>query len=298
MNILITGGTGFIGSALTQNLLSQGENVTLFCRNPEMAKKRFGSISTVTDLNTLNAKHQFDVIINLAGAPIFDKRWTEARKQILRDSRITLTHQLIAAIERMEIKPSLLISGSAIGIYGDQGDTILTEDSPAIPDFSQQLCADWEAAALAAETLGVRVGIIRTGLVLAHDGGLLQRMLLPFKLGLGGQLGSGKQWMSWIHREDWLAIAKAMIDDPTMQGIYNATAPTPAINLEFTRALAAAISRPALLPVPASLLKLLLGEMSLLVLGSQRVLPERLLEYGFTFKYPTLDRALLQALKP
>jgi uncharacterized protein (TIGR01777 family) len=235
-------------------------------------------------------------VINLAGAPIFDARWSDARKQIIRDSRINLTQQLVSGLAKMSTKPELLISGSAIGYYGDHGATILTEHSGVKEDFSQQLCADWENEAKKAEQFGIRVCLIRTGLVLGEEGGLLQRMSLPFKWCLGGRLGTGQQWMSWIHREDWIAIALKMIIDATMSGAYNATAPNPVTNSQFTKALADALNRPALLPVPAWLLKKLLGEMSELVLGSQRVFPERLLAAGFKFKYATLSSALTQLL--
>jgi len=196
----------------------------------------------------------------------------------------------------MAVKPELLISGSAIGYYGSQGDVILTEQSATIEDFSQQLCHDWENAALAAEQFGIRVCLMRTGLVIANGGGILQRMLPPFRLGLGGRLDDGKQWMSWIHRQDWIAIAQLMITDASMRGAYNATAPNPVTNSEFTQILAQHLNRPALLPVPAWLLKIALGKMSELVLGSQRVMPERLLATGFTFQYPDLNSALNEAL--
>lgn len=298
MHILITGGTGFLGSALVLQFLAQGAKVTLLSRDPEKAQRRFGNINVLKNLDELDHHATFDSVINLAGAPIFDARWSEARKKLLRDSRIQLTEQLIAAISRMTIKPKVLISGSAIGIYGDQGDTVLTEQSALKPDFAQQLCADWEAIAKSAENYAVRVCIIRTGLVLADGGGLLDRMLLPFKLGLGGRLGNGKQWMSWIHRQDWLAIVQKMIEDQTLHGVYNATAPSPVNNSEFTQSLAHLLNRPALLPVPAWLLKLALGEMSCLILGSQRVMPERLLSIGFNFEYPELETALKASLNP
>ena len=232
----------------------------------------------------------------MAGAPIFDLRWTEARKQLIRESRVNLTEQLVACMARMTVKPELLISGSAIGYYGDQGDTIMTEKSEVKQDFSQQLCLDWEQAAKKAEQLGVRVCLIRTGLVLG-DGGLLKRMLLPFQLGLGGRLGNGKQWMSWIHLQDWLSIAERMISDNSMSGVYNATAPNPVTNTEFTKVLAKTVNRPALFPLPAGLLTVLLGEMSSLVLGSQRVLPERLQTQGYRFQYTDLAAALVQIIK-
>ena len=298
MKILITGGTGFIGSALTRSLTEQGYEVTVLSRNPDSVEKICGpGIKALNNLNQLKPEDTFQAIINLAGAPIFDARWSDARKQIIRDSRIGLTRQLVASMARMTVKPELLISGSAIGYYGDQGDTVLTEQSATHKDFSEQLCTDWENEAKKAEQLGVRVCLIRTGLVLAEGGGLLKRMLLPFRLGLGGRLGDGQQWMSWIHRQDWIAIARLMITDSSMQGAYNATAPNPVTNSEFARTLAHCLNRPALLPVPAWLLKILLGEMSGLVLGSQRVMPERLLALGFRFQYTDLSSALNQVLR-
>jgi len=298
MKVLITGGTGFIGSALTRSLTEQGYEVTVLSRNPDSVEKICGpGIKALNNLNQLKPEDTFHTIINLAGAPIFDARWSDARKQIIRDSRIGLTRQLVASMARMAVKPELLISGSAIGYYGDQGDTVLTEQSPTNKDFSEQLCTDWENEAKKAEQLGVRVCLIRTGLVLAEGGGLLKRMLLPFRLGLGGRLGDGQQWMSWIHRQDWIAIARLMITDSSMQGAYNATAPNPVTNSEFARTLAHCLNRPALLPVPAWLLKILLGEMSGLVLGSQRVMPERLLALGFRFQYTDLSSALNQVLR-
>ncbi|MDD5321969.1 MAG: TIGR01777 family oxidoreductase [Methylococcales bacterium] len=295
MKVLITGGTGFIGSALVRSLVEQGFEVTVLSRSPGSVEKICGSgICALGNLDQLGAEDTYQVIINLAGAPIFGARWSDARKQVIRDSRIGLTERLIASIARMKVKPDLLISGSAVGYYGNQGDVVLTEQSATRNDFSHQLCADWEDAAKNAEQFGVRVCLIRTGLVLGEGGGILQRMVLPFRLGLGGRLGDGRQWMSWIHRQDWIAIAQTMITDSSMQGAYNATAPNPVTNREFTRVLAHCLKRPALFTVPAGLLKLLLGEMSELVLGSQRVLPERLLEQGFRFKYTDLSSALNQ----
>ena len=295
MNTLITGGTGFIGRALVNSLLKEGHKVTVLSRTPDSVNKIIGNkLTTLSNLDQLNSEHSFQVIINLAGAPIFDNHWSETRKKVIRDSRIKLTEQLLAYIERAGVKPELLISGSAIGYYGDQGNSVLNEASPVHPDFSQRLCADWESTAQQAERFGVRVCLIRTGLVLAYDGGLLQRMLRPFNLGLGGTLGNGQQWMSWIHRDDWISIAKTMINNQTMQGAYNATAPHPVTNSAFTKILAQHLKRPALLPLPAWLLKLLLGERSDLVLASQRVLPERLLAEGFSFQYPELLSALTE----
>lgn len=297
MKILITGGTGFIGSALTRSLVGQGGGVTVLSRNPDSVVSHCGpGVNALSNLKQIQPDDSYDVVINLAGAPIFGARWTDARKKIIRNSRIGLTEELVACMARMTNKPKLLISGSAIGYYGDQGDTLLTEGSAPVNDFSQNLCADWEAAAKKAEQFGVRVCLMRTGLVIGHGGGLLQRMLLPFRLGLGGRLGNGKQWMSWIHLQDWIRIAQSMITDSSMQGAYNATVPNPVTNGEFTNTLAHCLKRPALLPVPSYLLKILLGEMSQLILGSQRVIPERLLAQGFIFEYTDLAGALSQAL--
>lgn len=297
MRILITGGTGFIGSALVKTLIRHGHEVTVLSRTLSSIAKQCGpGVGELGSLRFLHPDDMFEAVINLAGAPIFDALWTEARKKVLRDSRIALTDQLVECFGRMTIKPKLLISGSAIGYYGDQGDTVLTEKSSAVRDFSHQLCADWEAAAFKAETFGIRVCAIRTGLVIGHGGGLLQRMQLPFRLCLGGRLGNGSQWMSWIHRQDWINIALRMLADESMSGAYNATAPNPVTNTEFTRTLARCLKRPAPFPVPAWLLRGLLGEMSELLLGSQRVLPGRLLEAGFQFQHPNLTEAIKQAL--
>lgn len=297
-NILITGGTGFLGSALINRWLNQGHQITVISRDPLAAMQQLGNqINAVSSFNLLPNTAQFDVIVNLAGAPIFGSRWSEARKQQIRDSRIALTNQLVAFIANLQHKPELLISGSAIGIYGNQGDTSLTEQSTGTADFSQQLCSDWEQAALQAESLGVRVCLIRTGLVLGNHGGLLQRMLPAFKLGLGGRLGDGLQWMSWIHLHDWLAIVNFCIDNQQLSGAFNATAPNPVRNQSFSQQLANQLHRPALLPMPSFVLKLLFGEMSELILGSQRVIPERLLENGFKFEYVELATALQQILQ-
>jgi uncharacterized protein len=296
-HILITGGTGFLGRALAGAWLEQGHNVTVLSRNPTAASRLLGpEIHTVSDLARIPKDHPFDAVVNLAGEPIFGGRWAEARKRQLRDSRICLTKRLIDFIASLPEKPEVLISGSAIGVYGDQGDTLLTENSGGKTCFSQQLCADWERTARQAEELGVRVCLIRTGLVLDNGGGLLQRMLPAFRLGLGGRLGDGRQWMSWIHRRDWLAVVHTLLNNPDLQGAFNATAPHPVTNLAFSDELAKQLHRPTLIPMPAALLRLLFGEMAELMLGSQRVMPARLQEQGFAFQFPTLETALRQIL--
>ncbi len=291
MNILITGGTGFLGLALSKRLLAKGHHLTLLTRRPDYAKQNLsGAIETISDIATLN--NHYSVVINLAGEPIINQRWTQKRKALIRSSRIGLTQQLLAQLKLLPDKPDLLISGSAIGYYGDQGDRELTEASKSGQDFSAQLCSDWENEALSAEQLGIRVCILRTGLVLGSDGGMLATLLPSFNLGLGGRLGSGQHWQSWIHKNDWLAIVETLLTDTTMRGCYNATAPNPVRQAEFASALAKRLHRPALIATPQWLLRGLLGEMADIILASQRVLPQRLQEHGFTFQYPDLERAL------
>ncbi|MBS3962997.1 MAG: TIGR01777 family oxidoreductase [Methylomonas sp.] len=297
-HILITGGTGFLGGALAHRLVKNHHRVSVFSRDADKVARAFGeSAQAYTSVDALPDAGGFSAIVNLAGAPMFDQRWSAQRKAVLRDSRIELTRRLVDWMDTSHDKPEVFISGSAIGIYGNQGDTLLDEASPANTDFAQQLCADWEQAARAAEALGVRVCRVRTGLVLGMNGGLLQRMLLPFRFGLGGRLGQGDQWMSWIHLIDWLRAVDTLIRDTRMNGAYNLTAPNPVRNAEFSATLARVLHRPQLLPLPEALLKPLLGEMAALVLGSQRVMPQRLLDAGFEFQQPQLEAALRQLLQ-
>lgn len=295
--ILITGGTGFLGRALAFYCLERQQAVAVLGRSGEKITRMFGQrVQAFSRIADLPDAGEFKAVINLAGAGMIDRRWSVARKRVLRDSRIGLTQDLVDWIAHSNGKPQVLISGSAIGVYGDQADAELSEQSPFKPDFAQTLCEDWETAALAAEQAGVRVCLLRTGLVLGREGGLLQRMLWPFRLGLGGRLGNGKQWMSWIHIDDWLAAVFCLLNNPGMQGAYNLTAPAPVTNRLFSETLAAILKRPLLLPLPAPLLKRLLGEMAGLVLGSQRVKPQRLLQQGFRFQFTGLDAALRDLL--
>ena len=297
-NILITGGSGFLGRALISHWLQAGHVITVLSRDPAKTQHLLGhEISCVSNLSAISNSSHFDAIVNLAGCPIFGGLWTDKRKQIIRASRVDLTHKLLAFVRELENKPEVLINGSAIGIYGEQADTELTEEfSSTSHDFACQLCLDWERAALEFEHLGIRVCLIRTGLVLDHDGGLLGQMLPSFKLGLGGRLGDGKQWMAWIHRQDWVAIADKLLMDSRLAGPFNATAPNPVTNAEFTRRLGIHLHRPTFLHLPALILKSLLGEMASLMLGSQRVIPKRMLENKFEFQFPNLDSALQQIL--
>jgi len=232
-------------------------------------------------------------VINLAGAPIADRPWTAARRNLLWASRVTLTEQLLTWLGTREQRPHVLISGSAVGWYGDGGERELTEASPPVrEDFASQLCIAWEETAQRSQAQGIRVVLVRTGLVLASDGGFLSRLRVPFKLGLGGPLGNGRQWMPWVHIDDQVALIDFLLQHNDASGPYNACAPEPVRNREFAKRLGRALHRPALLPVPALLLKAGLGEMSTLLLGGQRARPVRLLAAGFTFRFNDLQSAL------
>jgi uncharacterized protein len=297
MKILITGGTGFIGKELCKRLLQRGAQLTVLSRRPETVAERCGDqVAGLGSLAALTADDHFDAVINLAGEPIADARWTERRKRLLWESRVTLTEQLVDYFSRAQAKPKVLISGSAVGYYGDGGDRVLDEASAYTDDFSHRLCAAWEQAALKAGDYGVRVCILRTGLVIGKNGGFLQRLLPPFKLGLGGRLGDGRQWMSSVHRNDLIRMIEHLLDSPGSSGAYNGTAPHPVTNREFTQTLAKVLKRPALLPVPALVLKAALGELSVLLLGGQRVIPKRFLDEQFEFEFDTLEQALTDVL--
>lgn len=297
MKIMITGGTGFIGQALCPALLAAGHTLTVYSRYPDKVNSILGDqVTPLGSLKALSESDHFDAIINLAGAPIFGKRWTDERKQVLLHSRIDITQDLVEFIARAQTKPEVFLSGSAIGFYGNQGDTILDETSPGQDNFGRQLCVEWENEAEKAKEYSVRVCLLRTGLVIGKNGGFLQPMILPFKLGLGGRLGSGKQWMPWIHIDDHVAICLALLNNAELNGPFNLTAPNPVTNQVFAQTLASVLHRPASLPAPAWVLKRLLGEMSELLLGSQRVIPKRMLNAGYQFKFTELDRTLREVL--
>lgn len=298
MQILITGGTGFIGTALCRHLSGQGHELTVLSRQtPAKVRQRCGeTVTPLAELKDLSRRDTFDAVVNLAGESIVAQRWTDARKSVLWDSRVTLTEELVEFIATAEQKPSVLVSGSAVGYYGNRGDALLDEDSGFADDFGHRLCAAWEKAALRATEHGARVCVVRTGLVVGRDGGFLQRMLLPFKFGLGGRIGDGKQWMSWVHRSDHVAMTEYLLSHPHLEGVFNATSPHPVTNAEFTACLAQLLRRPACLPVPGFALRLLLGEMAELLLGGQRALPVRFQKEGFPFRYPRIEEALHEAL--
>lgn len=297
MRILLTGGTGFIGRALCRRLLADRHELLVYSRRPERVPQLCGeTVVGFDDWSYLDGV-AVDAVINLAGEGIADRRWSEARKQRLRSSRIDLTRTLVDWMAASSQPPQVLISVSAIGWYGDQGALELDEASAPVPDFAHELCRDWEREALRAQTYGVRVCILRSGVVLGREGGMLARVLPPFRMGLGGRLGDGSQWLSWISREDFIGIVLYVLARPELAGIFNATAPTPVTNADFTSALACALHRPALLPMPATLLRLLFGEMAQLLLGGQRVLPKRILGAGYQFSHMTLDAALQHLLE-
>ncbi len=293
MKILITGGTGFIGRTLCHRLLDPGHELIVLSRRPEQVKKLCGeSVTALSNLEDLSSEEIFNAIINLSGEGIADRLWTKKRKQKLLDSRINITEQLIAYVARARQKPSVMISGSAVGYYGSNSKSEPDESTDNPDDFAQQLCKQWEAAAEPVREHAVRLCILRTGLVIGKDGGFVKRMLLPFKLGLGGRLGDGKQWMSWIHKDDLIAIIELLLTSSDLEGNFNATAPEPVTNAEFSLCLAKNLKRPAIFPVPAIVLRLLLGEMSQLLLGGQKVIPERLTEQKFHFQFESLNSAL------
>lgn len=293
MNIFMTGGTGLIGRALCKALLEEDHQITVLSRQPEKVPALCGaSVVSMASLDDWQTTQKFDAIINIAGEPIGDRYWSTQQKQRLWNSRVALTERLVQCIAASDHQPDVFLSGSAIGYYADQGDVVLDESVACGENFPARLCVAWEAAALFAEPLGVRVCLLRTGLVLSRHGGLLQRLILPFSLGLGARLGHGEQWMSWVHIDDYVAMILRLLHDTTLRGAFNMTAPNPVTNGTFTRQLASVLHRPAVLTAPAICLKCLMGERAVLLLKGQRVLPVKIQATGFQFRYPTLAAAL------
>jgi uncharacterized protein (TIGR01777 family) len=290
MRILITGGTGFIGQALCPRLEASGHEIFVLTRQPH-PKLPGGAVRAVTTLDELDAG-EFGAVVNLAGAPIGEGRWTAARRRLLLESRIETTSRVVQWMKRSPSRPTTLVSASAVGYYGEQGDTPISEDTPPTPGFTHELCSAWEQEAEKATALGVRVCRMRIGVVLDREGGALAKMLPAFRMGAGGRLGSGRHWFPWIHRQDLTAICEWLLANGTARGAYNCSAPNPVTNAEFTRALGRALGRPTVLPMPEAALRLLFGEMSELLLVSDRMLPQRLLAEGFRFRYSKLDAAL------
>jgi len=302
MKILVTGSSGLVGTALVSALARGGHTVCRLVR-PQSAGGEAAKEGFVVSWNPATgelggAGVGADAVVNLAGASIADGRWTAQRKALLGSSRIDTTRALVGALTKMNARPSVLVSASAIGYYGDRGDETLTEDSKPGGDFLAGLAQEWEAEALKAEALGIRVVLTRFGIILAREGGALPKMMLPFKIGVGGKLGSGRQWMSWVTLEDVIGILRFAIENPPVRGAINIVSPQPLQNVEFTKVLAKAMRRPALFPAPTFALRLALGEMAdALLLSSQRVLPRAIEKLGHRFLHSDLPTALKSLVK-
>ena len=288
MRVVVTGASGTIGGALAQALHDRGDTVIGISRSPA-GQAAAGGIDWRSWDDLAAAIAGSDAVVHLAGAGVADKRWSGARKREMRESRIDTARRIVAAIQAAGDKPAVFVSGSAVGIYGSRGDELLTEESASGDDFLAQLCVDWEAAAQGA---GVRTVILRTGVVLAREGGALAKLLLPFKLGAGGPIGRGRQQMAWIHGDDIVGLILHAIDTPGLEGALNGVAPEPVTNAVFSKALGAALRRPALMPTPPLALRLLLGERAGVLTASQRVSADRALQAGYTFRHPEIGGAL------
>ena len=301
MKLVVAGGTGFIGSALCSRLIERGHSLTLLTRSTSSAAvspdKTWITWNPESAGTWEQAIDSADGVINLAGEPIAGKRWTEAQKKKLRSSRIDTTRALVAAIGKAQEKPRFLINASAIGYYGPHGDELVTEENGPGSDFLSRVCGDWEEEAKRAEDYGLRVARLRTGIVLGKGGGALAKMIPPFKLFIGGPLGSGKQWMSWIHLEDEIDLIQFLIENPDARGAVNATAPNPVTMKEFCQTLGGVLHRPWWAPVPAFALRAMLGEMAEMLLTGQRVISAAAQKLGYSFRYPTLREALRTLLQ-
>ena len=298
MNITVTGASGFIGNHLIHELLDAGHSIHALGRkrNASLPQAvRFSEWRSAESEPPSEALATADAIVYLAGESVA-QRWTPDVKQRIRGSRVDGTQNLVNALAKQSRRPQVLVCASAIGYYGSRGDEVLTETSAPGSDFLAQVVIDWEQAARQAEALGIRVVPLRFGVVLGKGGGALAKMLPPFRLGLGGRLASGQQWMSWIHVDDVIALIRFSLDNSAARGPMNATSPHPVRNAEFTEQLAAALHRPAIFPVPKFALKTLVGEMAEVILASQRVLPEAAQSAGFQFQYPELRPALVRLL--
>lgn len=302
MKVLVTGASGAIGTALCGTLLARGDQVAGLTRDPAAARRSSSRIEWHAweprrERPGPEAFEGVDAVVNLVGAPI-NQRWSDEAKKSIMESRRTGTRNLVAAIAALEKRPKALISGSAVGYYGDRGETEIDESAGPGTGFASEAVVEWEAAALEIEAAGLRLAIVRTGLVLDPESGLLDQLLTPFKLGVGGPVGGGAQYMPWIHLADEVGILVWALDNENVTGAVNATSPNPATNKEFSKALGRALSRPALVPVPGIALNLILGsELAETVKGGQRAIPKRTLELGYSFRHPELDEALRDLLK-
>jgi len=298
MRILLTGATGLIGRPLSQALQNLGHQLTVLTRDSARAQQRLGSqIRLWSSLSHLEHLNDFDAVINLAGEPIADKRWSSAQKQRLCHSRWGLTERLSRLINASSEPPATFISGSAVGYYGNQGQGIVTEDESPRPGFTQHLCQHWEELALEAASPRTRVCLLRTGVVLSPEGGALAKMTPAYRLGLGGPLGNGQQYLSWIHIDDTVNAIIFLLTHPTLQGPVNLVSPYPVHNAQFSALLAEVLDRPAFMRMPGWVLRLLMGEAAVLLLTGQRALPHKLLNSGFNFEFVELEQALQNVLQ-
>ncbi|WP_410498356.1 TIGR01777 family oxidoreductase [Chitinibacter sp. S2-10] len=295
-HFLVTGGSGFIGSELVKQLIAAGHRVSLFSRQPAAITAKFGGkVTAFSNWDELGSDQVFDAVINLAGSPVVGPRWSAARKQVLISSRVGTTEGLMSWMNRAARKPAVLVNGSAIGYYGCRDNEELDETAPPQNEFMSELCQKWEAAALKAEDLNVRVVRLRLGLVFcSHDakGGALPKLITPYYFGLGGRMGDGRQVMSWVHRDDVIAVILRAVFDDSMNGVYNLTAPEAPTQAQFAKAVGQTLHRPTFITTPAFIIHFLAGEMGRLFTKGQRVAPKRLLAEGYCFKYPTLNSAL------
>ena len=299
MRLVIAGGTGFIGSALCARLIDLGHSLTILARTqspgPILSNKDWIIWQPGSPGPWEEAIDGADGVINLAGEPIA-RRWTQSQKERIRKSRMDTTRDLVTAIRKAKARPKFLLNSSAVGYYGPRGDELITEDGGPGSDFLSRVCIEWEEEAKKAEAFGVRVIRLRTGVVLGRGGGALAKMVPPFKLFIGGPLGTGRQWMSWIQMEDEIGLMVHLMERPEVRGAINATAPGPVTMKEFCQTLGRVLRRPSWAPVPAFVLRVLMGEMSDMVLTGQRVLPGKAQESGYAFKYPNLSEALQACL--
>ena len=300
MRVLITGGSGFVGQRLCRRLKEAGHRPLVVSREPDQVRDRLPEECDIRRSVLDFVDTPPDAIVNLAGEPIAARRWSDDQKERLIDSRVNITRDLVTLCEQLHSSqgrtPRVMVSASAMGYYGDQGDREVTEETPPHDEFAHRLCKRWEDAALPARDFDVRVALLRIGLVLDLGGGSLEKMLPPFKLGLGGRFGDGKQFMPWIHREDLVRAILFLLERDDLEGPFNGSAPHPVTNAEFTRTLAKQLGRPAIFPVPAIVLETAFGEMSRLLLTGADMRPARLLEAGFEFQFETLDAALADIL--
>jgi uncharacterized protein (TIGR01777 family) len=298
MRVVLAGGSGFVGSALARVLLDAGHSVTILTRSVTRSRGRTEPRAEIVAWDARSPGPWEEVIdgadgvVNLTGEALAARRWSEEQKRRLRASRVEATGALVRAMANAATRPSVLVNASAVGYYGPHGDETLSEDAPPGHDFLASLCQEWEAAARVAEPLGSRVALMRLGVVLGEGGGVLAKMVPPFKLFAGGPLGSGRQWLSWVHRDDVVGLFRLALENDSIQGPVNVTAPEPLTMADFCRTLGRVLGRPSWAPVPASVLGLLMGEMADMVLTGQRVEPRAALRLGYRFRYPKLEPAL------